>query len=92
MRDWTCVAAIVAELSGNPVPTPAYTNTCYCVVGKDYGISVVAMYKLASDGGAIEKIANAGGVSPLDASSENLKREVAYAHSWYKNFVKDVFL
>lgn len=87
-----CAAAILAELSSQPIPTPAYTNTCYSVVGKDYGISVVAMYKLSADGSAIEKIADAGGVTPLDASAEDLSREVAYAHSWYNNFVKDVFL
>ncbi|MES9878323.1 MAG: NAD(P)/FAD-dependent oxidoreductase [Candidatus Sedimenticola sp. PURPLELP] len=86
-----CAEAIISLLNGTPMPTPAYTNTCYSVVGKDYGISVVAMYKLKEDGSAIEKIAGQGGVTPLDASAVDLKREVAYAHSWYNNFVKDVF-
>jgi sulfide dehydrogenase [flavocytochrome c] flavoprotein subunit len=44
------------------------------------------------DGGAIEKIAGAGGVSPVPPSAVDAKREVSYAHSWYENFVQDVFM
>lgn len=86
-----CARAIAALLKGDAPERPAFTNTCYSVVGDDYAISVVAMYKLSHDGRAIEKVANAGGVTPLDASDTDLKREVKYAHSWYNNFVEDVF-
>lgn len=85
-----CAAAIAADILGKRQPAPAYTNTCYSVVGEDYGISVVAMYRLADDGSKIVKLPG-GGVTPLDASAEDLRREVDYAHSWYDNFVADVF-
>jgi sulfide dehydrogenase [flavocytochrome c] flavoprotein subunit len=86
-----CAAAIAAMLRGDPVPNPAYTNTCYSIVGADYGISTVSMYRLADDGSAIIPIPGAGGVTPPDASDEDLRREAEYARSWYRNFVKDVF-
>lgn len=86
-----CASAINALLGGNALPAPVFTNTCYSVVGQDYGISIVAMYKMNKNGVTIEKIADAGGVTPLTASAEDLKREVGYVHGWYNNFVKDVF-
>ena len=85
-----CAAAIVATIRGERLPSPAYTNTCYSVVGENYGISVIATYRLANDGSAIVKQPG-GGVTPLDASDRDLSLEVDYAHSWYDNFVADVF-
>lgn len=86
-----CARAVVALLGGQSPETPAFTNTCYSVVRTDYAISVVAMYRLSADGKAIEKVPNSGGVTPLEASATDLQREVGHAHSWYNNFVDDVF-
>ncbi len=84
-----CAAAVAAQLRGEPLPSPAYANTCYSVVGEDYGISVVTQYRLSEDGTQIQPIG--GGTTPLDASTEDLRREAAHAHAWYRNFVGDVF-
>jgi sulfide dehydrogenase [flavocytochrome c] flavoprotein subunit len=84
-----CAAAVVAALNGTTAATPAYTNTCYSVVGEDYGISVAAIYKLAD--GKLISVEGAGGLTPADASAETLKREVLYAHSWFKNITQDIF-
>lgn len=84
-----CAAAIAALLNGKEPGTPSYVNTCYSVVGKDYGISVAAVYRLAKDGSSIVKVA--GGLTPMDASAEQRKREVAYAHSWLNNITADIF-
>ncbi|CAA6828555.1 MAG: Sulfide dehydrogenase [flavocytochrome C] flavoprotein chain precursor (EC [uncultured Thiotrichaceae bacterium] len=84
-----CAAAIAALLNGKEPGTPSYVNTCYSVVGKDYGISVAAVYRLAKDGSKIVKVA--GGLTPSDASAEQRKREVAYAHSWLHNITADIF-
>jgi sulfide dehydrogenase [flavocytochrome c] flavoprotein subunit len=84
-----CAAAVVAALSGTTAATPAYTNTCYSVVGEDYGISVAAIYKLAD--GKLISVEGAGGLTPADASAETLKREVLYAHSWFTNITQDIF-
>jgi len=85
-------AAAVADLLNDATPgTPSYINTCYSIVGTDYGISVAAVYKLGDDG-KIAGVKDSGGVTPMDASPDHLKREVAYAYSWYNNITKDVFM
>lgn len=84
-----CAASVVAMLKGDEAPIPSYVNTCYSIIGKDYGISVAAVYRLAKDGSKIEKVS--GGLTPDDASADHHKREVDYAYSWMKNMTTDVF-
>jgi sulfide dehydrogenase [flavocytochrome c] flavoprotein subunit len=85
-----CAASVAALLNGQEPGTPAYVNTCYSIVGKDWGISVAAVYKLAEDGSKITKIS--GGLTPTDATPEMRAREVAYAHSWFTNITNDIFM
>lgn len=84
-------AAVVAMLKGEEPGTPSYVNTCYSIVGTDYGISVAGVYKLTEDGTAIADVEGAGGVTPADAPDWALAREVQYAYSWYENIVRDSF-
>ncbi|MBK1701081.1 FCSD flavin-binding domain-containing protein [Thiococcus pfennigii] len=84
-------AAVVMLLAGQEPQTPAYLNTCYSLVGEDYGISVSAVYKMAADGSKIASVPDSGGVTPMDAPDWALAREAAYAHSWYNNIVADTF-
>jgi len=84
-------AAIVAMLKGDEPGTPSYVNTCYSIVGKDYGISVAAVYRLSEDGATSAGVEGAGGLTPMDAPEWALAREVQYAHSWYNNIVHDIF-
>ena len=84
-----CAGAVLSMLKGGEVGVPSYVNTCYSIVGEDYGISVAAVYRLAADGSKIVQVS--GGLTPSDASAEHLKREVAYAHSWFSNITKDIF-
>ncbi|MBL3600136.1 MAG: FCSD flavin-binding domain-containing protein [gamma proteobacterium endosymbiont of Lamellibrachia anaximandri] len=84
-----CAAAIAAMLNGQEFGTPAYVNTCYSIIGTDYGISVAAVYRLAKDGSKITKVS--GGLTPKDASSEMRAREVQYAYSWFDNITNDAF-
>ncbi|MBL3528644.1 MAG: FCSD flavin-binding domain-containing protein [gamma proteobacterium endosymbiont of Lamellibrachia anaximandri] len=84
-----CAAAIAAMLNGQEFDTPAYVNTCYSIIGTDYGISVAAVYRLAKDGSKITKVS--GGLTPKDASSEMRAREVQYAYSWFDNITNDAF-
>lgn len=89
-----CAAAVVAMLNGLEPGTPSYVNTCYSIVGKDYGISVAAVYRLAKDdkgGQVIAGVKGAGGLTPMDASAEHRRREVEYAHSWFTNITQDTF-
>jgi sulfide dehydrogenase [flavocytochrome c] flavoprotein subunit len=82
-------AAVVALLNGQEPGTPSYVNTCYSIAGADYGFSVAAVYRLAEDKSKIVSVS--GGLTPGDASAEQFKREVAYAHSWFKNITHDIF-
>jgi len=86
-----CAAAVVAMLKGEEPGTPAYINTCYSIIGKDWGVSVAAVYRLSEDGKTIAGVEGAGGLTPMDASPEARRREVQYAHSWFRNLTADSF-
>ena len=83
-------AAIVNRFQGLEPGDPTFVNTCYSVVGEDFGISVAAVYSLDTHTNTITPIPNSGGVSPANASPEIRKREVSYAHSWFKNVINDM--
>ena len=84
-----CAAAVVSMLQDKDAPVTSYANACYSLIAPDYGISVVAVYKLAEDRSSIEKIA--GGLTPMDASAEAHQREVQYAYSWFNNMTAEMF-
>ncbi|EDN68628.1 flavoprotein subunit of flavocytochrome c sulfide dehydrogenase [Beggiatoa sp. PS] len=84
-----CAMAVVAALQGIEMGKPSYINTCYSMIGEDYAVSVAAVYRLEGD--KIVSVTGAGGLSPMDASAEDRKREVLYAHSWFKNITHDMF-
>ena len=71
------------------MPDPSYVNTCYSLVGPDYGISVAAVYRLGDDG--IAAIAGAGGVSPKDADDAFRVAESRYAVGWYQSITSDIW-
>ncbi|PKM44470.1 MAG: sulfide dehydrogenase [Gammaproteobacteria bacterium HGW-Gammaproteobacteria-1] len=83
-------AAIINRFNGREPGDPTFVNTCYSVVGEDFGISVAAVYTLNAATNTIEEMPKSGGVSPANASPEIRKREVSYAHSWFKNVINDM--
>jgi len=84
-----CATAIVASLSGQEMPPPSLVNTCYSLVGPDYGISVAAVYRLGEDG--IAAVQGAGGVSPKDADAGFRVAESRYAVGWYQSITADIW-
>lgn len=86
-----CAAAIVAALNGKEMVEPSYVNTCYSILGEDYGISVAAVYRYSKENDTIASVPNSGGLTPMDASPEDHKREVTYAYSWFRNITQDMF-
>ena len=82
-------AAIAAELTGQPLPAAAYANTCYSLIGNDYGISVAGVYK-AQEGKLIE-VPDSGGVSPLNGDAAFRKAEADYGAAWYKAISADIW-
>lgn len=85
-----CAAAIVSALHSVPMPDPSYVNTCYSLVGPDYGISVAAVYRYGKDKG-IYKVKGSGGVSPKDADKFFRQQEARYAEGWYASITSDAF-
>jgi sulfide dehydrogenase [flavocytochrome c] flavoprotein subunit len=79
----------VAALTGQEMPDPSYVNTCYSLVGPDYGISVAAVYRLGEDG--IAGVKGAGGVSPKDADEAFRAAESRYAVGWYQSITSDIW-
>ncbi len=85
-------AAIVALLDGREPGTPAYINTCYSIVGEDWGISVAAVYQVGADDKGAQVIKSvSGGLTPMDAPAEHRRREVEYAHSWFENITHAIY-
>ncbi|MCW5696376.1 MAG: FAD-dependent oxidoreductase [Bauldia sp.] len=82
-------AAIIAALEGRAPPEAKWANTCYSLVGPDYGISVAGVYAVID--GAIAEVPGSGGVSPADADGAFRAREAQYAHGWYRAISNDIW-
>jgi sulfide dehydrogenase [flavocytochrome c] flavoprotein subunit len=83
-------AAIVSLFRGVPPPQPSHVNTCYSLVGPDYGISIAGVYRLGEDG-MLQGVKGAGGLSPSDASAQQRSLEAGYAQGWHTSIVADSF-
>jgi len=84
-----CAAAIVSGIHNTAMPRPKNTNTCYSLVGDNYGISVVAVYEMQD--GTIGKVKGSGGVSPMGATAAHRKMEANYARGWYTSIAADIW-
>jgi sulfide dehydrogenase [flavocytochrome c] flavoprotein subunit len=82
-----CADAVVALLNERGPGEPSWLNTCYSLVGPEFGISIADVYALRR-GGIIVQVPGAGGISPLESDH---KLEAVYARSWYRNIVNDTF-
>ncbi len=82
-------AAILADLDGGDPADPVWVNTCYSLIGPEYGISVADVYRVAE--GAIIVAPDAGGVSPTGASPEFRAAEARYASGWYASIAQDTW-
>ena len=81
--------AVVAALRGEAPPDVSFVNTCYSLVGPQYGISVAGVYRLSEKG--IAEVEGSGGVSPKDAPDEFRAAEARYALGWYKSITADTW-
>jgi sulfide dehydrogenase [flavocytochrome c] flavoprotein subunit len=82
-------AAIVRLLQGKVPASPSLVNTCYSLIGDNYGISVAGVYKLTAEG--IVEIKDAGGLTPMNADADQLREEASFAVGWYNNIVHDTW-
>lgn len=84
-----CALAVVGLLNGYSSSSAHWVNTCYSLLGPDYGISVAGVYKPAA-AGLIEVVPGAGGVS-TKVTPESVAQEADYARLVYQNLVNDSF-
>ncbi|MBM3488004.1 MAG: cytochrome C [Alphaproteobacteria bacterium] len=82
-------AAIVAAFKGAAFTSPSYANTCYSIVGTDYGISIAAVYRVENN--QMIAVQGAGGVSVANADANVRFQEARYAEGWYAAITQDVF-
>lgn len=82
-------AAIVAALRGGELADATFVNTCYSLIGPQYGISIVGVYRIGERG--ISDVPGAGGVSPRDADADFRRNEAKYAEGWYAGITADTW-
>lgn len=90
----TAAAAVVASLRSIELPETSHINTCYSLVGKNYGISVAGVYQVGkTEEGKTSIIAvkDSGGVSAKEGDEGVRATEAAYAQGWYKNITTEIF-
>jgi sulfide dehydrogenase [flavocytochrome c] flavoprotein subunit len=83
-----CAAAIVKLLAGQPPSQPKLINTCYSVVGPNYGITVAGVYVPVN--GVLTEVPG-GGVSPADAPRSVRAQEALFAEGWFNTITSEVF-
>ncbi len=82
-------ASIAADLLGRERPTASYANTCYSLIGTDYGISVAGVYR--SQESRLVDIPHSVGISPLDGDAAFRAAEARYGASWYAAISADIW-
>ena len=82
-------AVIAAQLRGQALPQASFSNTCYSLIGPDYGISVAGVYK--AEGSRLVEMPDSGGVSPLDADARFRRMEALYGQGWYSAITADIW-
>jgi sulfide dehydrogenase [flavocytochrome c] flavoprotein subunit len=84
-----CATALVRLLRGETPPTPKLINTCYSLVAPDYGISIAGVYQPAN--GQLMDVAEAGGVSVIDAPRSTRLLEASLANGWFNTITSETF-
>lgn len=85
-----CAHALAALLGGQAPQAPSFINTCYSLVGPEYGISVADVFRVGGSG-KIEAVEGAGGTSPRGAAPEVRRDEARYARGWYASITADIW-
>jgi sulfide dehydrogenase [flavocytochrome c] flavoprotein subunit len=80
---------INAELAGKDPIIPTWSNTCYSLVGSNYGVSISDVFELRD--GRVQKVPDSGAVSPITDNPAQPVLEAVYQKNWHRTFVKDVF-
>jgi sulfide dehydrogenase [flavocytochrome c] flavoprotein subunit len=84
-----CAYAVISALQDWEMIDPSFTNTCYSVIGDNFAISVIGIYRLKD--GKIQIFEDLSSSSPLEASDEYREVEAEYTYKWYKEITEEMF-
>lgn len=84
-----CAASIASNISGREPPEAFMLNTCYSLVGQDYGISISGAYRVKED--RLISVPGTGGQSSPGASMDVRRTEARYTYDWYRAITRDTF-
>jgi len=84
-----CAASIVLSLKGAERISPKLANTCYSLIGREYGINVINIYQF--NGQKMAVIKDAGGITPLNKEDSFYMTEAYYAKAWHKSITHDIW-
>lgn len=82
-------AALAAEFTGQVSPAALYANTCYSLLGPDYGISVAGMYRAQQ--GRIVDVPGTVANSPLQGDSTFRAAQARHGSAWYEAISTDIW-
>ncbi len=85
----TCARALLYKLSGEEVPEPAWSNTCYALAGDDWGLFVADTFRLVN--GKIARTNTRARYQDLDASREQRRVAARYLRAWMRTITADTF-
>jgi len=85
-----CAIQIARMFSGLDVEPTTLANTCYSFITADKAISVSGVYR--NQGGVLASVAEAGGISPQQASDAFQQQEAKQARDWFTSVTTETFL
>lgn len=83
------VAALLADLAGQPAPEPHWHNVCYSLLAPERAVSVAAGYRV--EAGRLVEVAGTAVLSPLDAPDRLRIDEAERAQAWYRAIRADAW-
>nr|WP_321362445.1 NAD(P)/FAD-dependent oxidoreductase [uncultured Hyphomonas sp.] len=84
-----CAMQIVRILSGIASHPTTLTNTCYSYLSDTTAVSITGVY--TNDGGILQSVEGAGGLSPLEADPIVRQNEALQAKSWFHTITEQTF-
>jgi sulfide dehydrogenase [flavocytochrome c] flavoprotein subunit len=87
-----CAHVVNDILNDKDPETAILMNTCYSLVGPEYGISVAGVYKSDRENqNRLSSVPGAGGTSEAGKHPELRQNEAAFAKGWYANLTNEMF-
>jgi sulfide dehydrogenase [flavocytochrome c] flavoprotein subunit len=77
------VAALLAELRGEPAPVAALDNSCYSLLAPGRAVSIAARYQALD--GHLSEVPGSLQLSPLTGAASLRAQEAAAAEAWYQS-------